>query len=86
MECDGISDYCGGHRHRANPDSGGLRMTAQIIQFRNHQNPSGLAQMHGDVETRLADLNQMASEIFYALMIDTAAVEYGAPEKNLRDH
>jgi hypothetical protein len=28
----------------------------------------------------------MAAEIFYALMIDTAAVEYGAPDKNLRDH
>jgi len=42
--------------------------------------------MHGDIEIRLADLNHIAAEVFKALMIDTAAVEYGAPDKNLRDH
>jgi hypothetical protein len=31
MENDGISDYCGSHRHRDNPDSGELRMTARQI-------------------------------------------------------
>ena len=42
--------------------------------------------MHGDIETRLADLNRMAAEIFRALMIDTAAVENGPPDENPRDH
>jgi hypothetical protein len=86
MENDGISDYYGSHRHRDNPDRRELRMTAQIIQFRDYQNPRGLAPMHGDIEIRLADLNHIAAEVFKALMIDTAAVEYGAPDKNLRDH
>jgi hypothetical protein len=31
MENDGISDYCGSHRHRDNPDIGELRMTARQI-------------------------------------------------------
>jgi hypothetical protein len=59
-------------------------MTAQIIQFMDYQNSRGLA-MHGDIETRLADLNQIAAEVFNALMIDTAAVEYGAPDKIIED-
>jgi hypothetical protein len=86
MENDGTSDYCGSHRRRDNPDSGELRVTAQIIKFRDYQNPRGLAPVHGDIETRLAELNHIAAEVFSALMIDTAAVEYGAPDKNLRDH
>ena len=62
-------------------------MTAQIIQFRDYQNRRDLTPMHGDIETRLAKLDHMAAEVFKALMIDTAAaVEYSAPDKNLRDH
>jgi hypothetical protein len=61
-------------------------MTGQIIQFRDYQNPRDLAPAHGNIETSLAKLNHMAAEIFNALMIDTAATEYSAPEKTLRDH
>jgi hypothetical protein len=82
MENDGISDYSGSNRHRANPDSGELRMTAQIIQFRDYQIPRDLAPTHGDIETSLAKLNHMAAEVFNALMIDTAAAEYRAPTKD----
>ncbi len=57
-------------------------MTAQIIQFRDYQNPPNLAPMDGDIETSLANLNHMAAEVFNALMIDTAAAEYSAPEKD----
>ena len=56
-------------------------MTARIIQFRDYQNPRDLAPMHGDIETSLAKLKHMAAEVFNALMIDTAVVEYSAPEK-----
>jgi len=56
-------------------------MTAQIIQFRDYQIPRDLAPMYGDIETSLANLNRMAAEVFKALMIDTAAAEYSAPEK-----
>jgi hypothetical protein len=57
-------------------------MTAQIIQFRDYQIPHDHAPMHGDIETSLAELNHMAAEVFNALMIDTAAAEYGAPKKD----
>jgi hypothetical protein len=57
-------------------------MTAQIIQFRDYQIPRDLAPMHGDVETSLAELNLMAAEVLNALMIDTAAAEYGVPKKD----
>jgi len=86
MEHHGISDYCGSHRYPDNPVSGELRMTVQIIQFTDCQDPRDLAPVHGDIETRLVDLNRMAAEIFHALMIDMAAVEYGPPEENPRDH
>jgi len=82
MGNDGISDYTGNDRHRDNSDSGELRMTAQIIQFRDYQIPRDLAPMHGDIETSLAKLNHMAAEVFNALMIDTAAAEYSAPKKD----
>ena len=81
MENDSISDYSGSNRHRDNPDRRELRMTAQIIQFRDYQNPRDLAPMHGDIETRLVKLTYMAAEVFNALMIDTAAAEYSAPRK-----
>jgi hypothetical protein len=55
-------------------------MTAQIIQFRDYQIPRDLAPMHGDVETSLAELNQMAAEVLNALMIDTAPAEYSVPK------
>jgi len=57
-------------------------MTAQIIQFRDYQISRDLAPMHGDVETSLAELNHMAAEVFNALMIDTAPVEYSVPKKD----
>ena len=57
-------------------------MTAQIIPFRHYQNPRDVAPMNGDIETRLAELNHMAAEVFNALMIDTAAAEYSAPKKD----
>ena len=85
MEHHGISDYCGSHRHPDNPVSGELRMTVQIIQSTDCQDPRDPAPLHGDIETRLADRNDMAAEVFDAFMIDTAGVEY-APDKNLRDH
>ena len=83
---DGISDYSANDLHRDNPDSGELRVTAQIIQFRDYQDRRDLAPMRGDIETRLAKLDHMAAEVFKALMIDAAAVEYSASDKNLRDH
>jgi len=58
-------------------------MTAQIIPFRDYQNPRDVAPMNGDIETRLAELNHMAAEIFEGLMIDTVAAEYSGPDKNL---
>jgi hypothetical protein len=76
-----VSDYSGSNRHRDNPDSGKLRMTAQIIQFRDYQNPGDLAPMHGDTEASLAKLSHMAAEVFNALTIGPAAEEYSAPEK-----
>jgi hypothetical protein len=82
MGNDGVSDYSGNDRHRDNPDSGELRMAAQIIQFRHYQIPRELAPMHGDIETSPAKLNHMAAEVFHALIIDTAAAEYSAPEKD----
>ena len=57
-------------------------MTARIIQFRDYQDPGHLAAMHGDIETRLAKLTEMAAEVFKALMIDTAAANYSAPERD----
>jgi hypothetical protein len=41
--------------------------------------------MHANIETSLAKLNHMAAEVLNALMIDTAAAEYSAPKKDLRD-
>jgi hypothetical protein len=82
MGSDGMSDYSGGDRHRDNSDSGELRMTAQIIQFRDYRIPRDLAPMHGDIETSLEKLNQMAAEVFHALMIDAASAEYSAPKKD----
>ena len=61
-------------------------MTVQIIQFTDCQDPRDPAPLHGDIETRLVELNRMAAEIFHALMIDMAAVEDGPPEENPRDH
>jgi hypothetical protein len=61
-------------------------MTIQIIKFTDGQDPRDLAPLHGDIETRLVELNRMAAEIFDALMIDTAAAEYGSPAENQRDH
>ena len=61
-------------------------MTVQIIQFRDYQNPRDLAPMLGVIETSLVKQNHMAAEVFRALMIDMAAVEYSAPDKNPRDH
>jgi hypothetical protein len=78
----GISDYTGNHRHRDNPNSGELRMTAQIIQLRDYRISRDLAPMYGDAETSLADLNHMAAEVFYALMIDTAPAEYSVPKED----
>ena len=86
MEHHGISDYCGSHRHPDNPVGGELHMTVPIIQFTDCQDPSDLAPVHADIETRLVDLNRMAAEIFHALMIDMATGEYGPPEENPRDH
>ena len=60
-------------------------MTAQIIPFRDYQNPRDVAPMNGDIKTRLAELNHMAAEVFNALTIGTAREEYRAL-KNLRDH
>jgi hypothetical protein len=37
--------------------------------------------MHGVIETSLVKQNHMAAEVFNALMVDTAAAEYSAPEK-----
>jgi hypothetical protein len=65
------------------PDSGELRKTAQIIPFRDYQIPRDVAPMNGDIETRLAELNHMAAEIFEGFMIDTVAAEYTGPDKNL---
>jgi hypothetical protein len=65
-----------------NPNSGELRMTAQIIQFRDYRIPRGLAPMHRDVETNLAELNHIAAEVFNALMIDTAPAEYSVPKED----
>src|SRR5258708_29894409 len=75
-------DYSGSNRHRDNPDSGKFRMTAQILQFRDYQNPGDLASMHGDTETSLAKLSHMAAEVFTALTIGTAAEEHRALEKH----
>src|SRR5258705_250660 len=61
MENDGISDYSGSNRRRDNLTD------AQIIQFRDYQNPRDLAPMHGDIETSLVKLNHMAAEVFNAL-------------------
>ena len=58
-------------------------MTAQIIPFRDYQNPRDVAPMNGDIETRLAELNHMAAEVFKGLMIDMASDEYTDPDKNL---
>ena len=80
-----ITAYLISVRHPDNPVSGELRMTVQIIQFTDCQDPSNLAPVHADIETRLVDLNRMAAKIFHALVIDTAAVEYGPPEENPRD-
>jgi hypothetical protein len=82
MGNDGISDYTGNDRHRDNPNSGELRMTAQIIQFRDYQIPRDLAPMHGNFETRLAELNHMAAGVLNALMIDAAAAEYSVPKQD----
>jgi hypothetical protein len=57
-------------------------MTAQIIPFRDYQSRD-VAPMNGDIETRPAELNQMAAEVFKGLMIDMATAEYSDPDKNL---
>src|SRR6266446_2629292 len=82
MVNDGVSNYSASG-HRDSPDSGELRMTAQIIPFRDYQNPRDVAPMNGDIETRLAELNHMAAEVFKGLMIDMATPEYSDPDKNL---
>jgi hypothetical protein len=63
-------------------NGGELRMTAQIIQFRDYQIPRALAPMHGDVETSLAELKHMAAEVFNALMTETAPAEYSVPKED----
>jgi hypothetical protein len=60
-----------------------MRMTAQIIPFRDYQNPRDVGPMNGDIETRLAELNHMAAEVFKGLTIDMATAEYSDPDKNL---
>jgi hypothetical protein len=82
MGNDAISHYTGNDRHRDNTDSGELRMTAKIIQFRDYKYPRDLAPMHGDIETSLAKLNHMAAEVLNALMSDTAARRNIAPLKD----
>jgi hypothetical protein len=82
MGNDGISDYTGNDRHRDNPNSRELRMTAQIIQFKDYRIPRELAPMHSDAETSLAKLNRMAAEVLNALMIDTAPTEYSVPKED----
>src|SRR5258708_39477708 len=79
MEHHGISDYCGSNRYPDNPVSGELRMTVQIIQFTDCQDPRDLAPEHGDIETRLGDLNGMAAEKLPALMSETAGLGYRHP-------
>jgi hypothetical protein len=76
MVNDGVSNYFVSGTD--SPDSGGLRMTAQIIPFRDYQNPRDVAPMHGDIEIHLAELNHMAAEVF-----DMATAEYSDPDKNL---
>ena len=61
-------------------------MTVQIVQFTDNRDPRDIAPVHGDVETRLVELNRMAAEIFHALTIDRAAAECGPLEENQRDH
>jgi len=56
-------------------------MTAQIIQFRDYRKPRDFDTMRHDIETSLAELNQMAAEIFNALMIDTGQRHRAPPNK-----
>jgi hypothetical protein len=82
---DGISDYCSNHPHRDNLDSGEIAYDSSdcpILQLPKSTRSRPDAR---DIETRLADRNDMAAEVFDAFMIDTAGVEY-APDKNLRDY
>jgi hypothetical protein len=52
-----------------------LRITAQIVQFSNYQNPRGLAPMHAISKHVWQIENDMAAEVFDAFMIDAAGVE-----------
>lgn len=81
MGNDDISGYSGNDRHHDNHDGGEFRMTAQIIQFRDYRKPRDFDPMHRDIETSLAELNQMAAEIFNALMIDTGQRHRAPPNK-----
>jgi hypothetical protein len=86
MGSDGMSDYSGHSRHRDNPASGELRMTAQIIQFRDYQHPRDPAPTHGDIESSLTKLNHLAVEVFSALMNDTGVAEHNATKNCLCDY
>jgi hypothetical protein len=81
MVDDGVSNYSVSGTMVISPDSGELRMTAQIIPFRENQNPRDVAPMNGLIETRLAELNHMA--VFKGLTIDMVAAQYSDPDKNL---
>jgi hypothetical protein len=48
-------------------------MSAQIIQFRKYQKSRELARMHGDIESSLAKLNELAAQVFEALQDDRTA-------------
>jgi hypothetical protein len=79
MVDDGVSNYSVSEDYR--DQCGELRMTAQIIPFRDYQNARDVAPMNGHIETRLAELNHIA--VFKCLTIDMATAEYSDPDKNL---
>ena len=54
-------------------------MAAQIIQFRKYQKSRELAQMHTDIESRLAKLREIAARLFDSFERDLGDRKGGPP-------
>jgi hypothetical protein len=61
-------------------------VAAEIIRFGDYRNTRDVASVSGDIaarpniEARLARLNALAAEVFRALRLDAAAMEYSTAE------
>jgi hypothetical protein len=67
-------------------------VAAEIIRFGDYRNTRDVAPVSGDIEARpdiqarLARLNGLAAEVFRALSLDMAALEFISAQRAQLDH